>query len=232
MSSELQGAGDPAPRRAASAKPRVVRSRVAKPLLTSLGTLTMLAAGSFVIMAVAATGSMLPWDWTRADPSAAASRFQQCGDQGLGAVGCMLSTGFRPAAAVGSAGHGARHPLMSVATVQDQPVSGTSQASRTGTARGSAPSPRPGESHRRVTVPAGASTENVEAACTTAMKTAQTQGAAAMTEVEDECEEDLATRCPAVKMPQTQGMAAIDEMEAECRSTTRPSPWPSPWRDE
>src|SRR5262252_3324269 len=91
-------------------KRRVTRSRLAKPLLTSMGGITMLAASTFVLLAVASTGSAKPWDWGRADPAAA---LRVCGTQGLGAIGCMLSAGFRPAAAT-SAQNGSRgqQPLM------------------------------------------------------------------------------------------------------------------------
>src|SRR5262245_48659050 len=86
-------------------KPRITRSRLAKPLLTALGSTSMLAASTFVILAVSSTGSVRPWDWLRADPALAAGRLQVCGHQGAGAIGCLLSGGFRPAAAAESGGH-------------------------------------------------------------------------------------------------------------------------------
>jgi hypothetical protein len=247
MRSEFTGADDsvqaPPPRpvgvaaqgtRASKAKPRITRSRIAKPLLTSLGTVTMLATSSLVLLAVSATGSARPWDWTRADPSAAVSRYQVCGQQGLGAIGCMLSASFRPASAApatGTAGgaHQPRQPLFSVATVQDAAPAQAGGASQR-TAPPSAPVATAGSrSHAAgssaagtqhlVEVPANATTDDVFAACQAAMKTAQSQGAAAMKEVEVECGADLATRCPAaVKTPQAQGAAAIQELETECRA--------------
>lgn len=196
----------------------------------------MLAASTFVVLAVSSTGSARPWDWTRADPAAAVSRYQLCGRQGLGAIGCMLSAGFVPASGAPAAGHRAQ-PLFSVATVQDQAPAGTSGSG--GRARpatpGSTSSTRSGsageESGHLVKLPANASTDDVFIACQTAMKAAQTQGTAAMAEVEDECEADLASRCPAAMRPlQGEGTTAIQELEDECGTPT-PQPSASP-RDE
>ena len=129
MRSELADANRP--------KRRITRSRLAKPLLTSMGSFTMLAASTLVLLAVASTGSARPWDWTRADPAAALGRYQACGHQGLGAIGCMLSAGFRPADAAPAPAGGTRvlQPLVSVATVQDQAPASTPAAR---TASGSA----------------------------------------------------------------------------------------------
>jgi len=194
----------------------------------------MLAASSFVVLAVSSTGSERPWDWARADPAAAVSRYQLCGHQGLGAIGCMLSAGFVPASAAPGRGHRSLQPLFSVATVQDQApasTSGPSRGARTGAGQGSTSrsgSEAEGSGHL-VKVPANASSDDILSACQTAMKTAQTQGTAAMTEVEDECEADLASRCPAAtRTPEMQGAAAIQEMVDEC-GTPRPSASP---RDE
>jgi hypothetical protein len=139
MRSEENGPGSPAVR-ASNPKPRTVRSRIAKPLLTSLGTTTMLAAGFLVVGAVSATGSVRPWDWTRADPSAAVARYELCRPQGPGAIGCMLSASFRPASAA-PATHSANktlQPLFSQATVQDPapsaaPASNASRGPASGT---------------------------------------------------------------------------------------------------
>jgi hypothetical protein len=114
---------------------RITRSRLAKPLLTSTASITMLAAGTFVLLAVASTGSAKPWDWTRADPSAALGRYQACGHRGPGAIGCMLAAGFRPASAAPPPAGSTRtlQPLVSVATVQDQATaaaSGSAAAAR------------------------------------------------------------------------------------------------------
>jgi hypothetical protein len=227
MRSELGDANKP--------KRRITRSRLAKPLLTSMGTITMLAASSFVLLAVASTGSAKPWDWTRADPATAASRYQVCGHQGLGAVGCMLSASFRPASAAPAqpATNRALQPLVSVATVQDQvpaDASGSGSATRTatGSKAGGPSGSAAGGAHKLVNLRPGASMDEVFAACTSAMKTAQTQGAAAMKEVEVECEAGLQSQCPAVKMPQSQGAAAIQEMENECMPPRAPAPSPSP----
>jgi hypothetical protein len=219
--------GDPMPRvlPAPKPRPRLTRSRLAKPLLTSLGTATMLAASSFVLLAVSSTGSAKPWDWTRADPAGAVGRYVSCGYEGLGAIGCMLSAGFRPAAATGAASHRAGQPLVSVATVQDPApaqAAGSAQAARPA-AHGSPASGRAGSQHL-VKLPANATMRDMFAACQAAMKTAQTQGATAMRQVEDECEADLAPSCPSLKTSQTQGAAAIQEMEDECEA---PAPRPS-----
>jgi hypothetical protein len=230
MRSELADANRP--------KRRITRSRLAKPLLTSMGSITMLAASTFVLLAVASTGSAKPWDWTRADPAAALGRYQACGHQGLGAIGCMLGAGFRPAAAASAPAGSTRalQPLVSVATVPDQASSSTSDpagASRTTSGStspahtGAHSSSGSGAPQHLVVVRPGASTSDVINACVAAMKTAQTQGAAAMTEVVDECEADLQSRCPAVRMPQAQGATAIQEMEDECAAPRSPSPNPS-----
>jgi len=223
MRSELADANRP--------KRRITRSRLAKPLLTSMGSITMVVASTFVLLAVASTGSARPWDWTRADPAAALGRYQACGHQGLGAIGCMLSAGFRPAsAAPAPAGSNrALRPLVSVATVQDEaPAAASSSApgARTGSGSASGHSGSRASQHL-VTVMPGASTSDVISACTAAMKTALTRGAAAETEVVDECEADLQSRCPAVRMPQAQGAAAIQELEDECAAPRSPAPSPS-----
>ena len=205
--------------------PRLTRSRLAKPLLTSLGSATILAASSFVLLAVASTGSAKPWDWTRADPAAAAGRYASCGHEGMGAIGCMLSAGFRPAAATGAASHGPVQPLMSVATVQDPPpapAAGSAQAAGPA-AHGSTATAQTGSQHL-VELPANATMRDLFAACQAAMRTAQTQGATAMREVGDECEADLAPGCPSLRTSQTVGDAAIQEMEDECDA---PAPRPS-----
>jgi hypothetical protein len=219
-------------------KRRITRSRLAKPLLTSMGTITMLAASSFVLLAVASTGSANPLNWMRADPAAA---LRTCGHQGLGAVGCMLSAGFHPAAASGQNGSNrSQQPLMSVATVADQVASdGSSSAQGSRTGSGSTGHSRSGATtgaahpQHLVNVPPGATTQQVLAACAAAMKTAQTQGAAAMSEVADECETDLEGRCPAVKPSPSPAATAIQELEDECEPPHSPMPSPrpsaSPW---
>ena len=222
MRSEKEGAGKPGR--------RITRSRLAKPLLTSLGTITMLAASSFVLLAVSSTGSAKPWDWTRADPAAAIGRYQFCGHQGLGAIGCMLSSGFRPATAAAPAAQDPEQPLVSVATVQDEPQApaatqapasgGAGRASSTSSHHAAAAA----TTHRLLQVQPGESADDILAACQTAMQAAQ--GAAATTEVTDECVAALQPRCPAVRMPQAQGAAAIQELDAECRSAA-PAPSPS-----
>jgi hypothetical protein len=197
-----------------------------------MGTITMLAASSFVLLAVASTGSANPLSWTRADPAAA---LRVCGHQGLGAIPCMLSASFRPASASPAGANRALQPLVSVATVPDQvpaDASTSARGARTGSSSTGHSRSGAGTSAARpqhlVTLPPGASTEDVLAACMTAMKTAQTQGAAAETEVADECESDLESRCPAARMPTAQGTAAITELEDECEPPHSPSPSPRP----
>jgi hypothetical protein len=69
---------------------------------------------------------------------------------------------------------------------------------------------------------------DVYTACQAAMKTAQGQGSAAMTEVENECEADYSSFCkPAIKTPTGQGMTAVQEMEDECTAYTQRSSSPS-----
>jgi hypothetical protein len=209
---------------------RLTRSRLAKPLLTSLGAATMVVASAFVVVAVSSTGSARPWDWTRADPSAAAGRYSACGQQGLGAIGCMLTAAFRPAAASG-ASHKSMRPLLSTATVQDasQP---SAQSGRTAAAKPptAAHAAAPSAPARRVGVAPTASASDVIAACQAAMRAAQTQGTAAMGQVESECEDALRSRCPvAMATPRTQGAAAIQELEDECAA---PRPTASPGRDD
>jgi hypothetical protein len=203
-----------------------MRSRVARPLLTSLGTVTLLAASSFVVLAVSSTGSMRPTDWTHTDLSAATSRYQLCAKQGLGAIGCMLGSGFRPAAAADSGARQSSKPLVSVATVQDEGPGTSGPAWTPG--RHWTSGGRPGSQHL-VKLPPNASTAEVLAACQAAMKTAMAQGSAAMTEVEDECEADLESHCPAAtRTTATTGPAAMKEFEDECGF---PTPNPSPGRD-
>jgi len=203
-------------------KRRIAQSRLAKPLLTSIGVVTMLAASSFVLLAVASTGSARPWDWVRADPAAAV---RLCGHQGLGAVGCMLSGAFRPAMAAPAPApaHPAQQPLVSVATVADQVPADAATTTPRATAATSTKAA--GHGQRLVSVPPGASTDDVLTACATAMRTAQTQ--AAMTDVAGECESDLRSRCPAVRMPGAQGAAAIQELRDECEPPRSPAPSPS-----
>jgi hypothetical protein len=217
--------------------PRKKRSLLAKPLLTSLGTITMFAASSFVLLAVASTGSAKPWDWTRADPAAAIGRYQFCGHEGLGAIGCMLSSGFRPAAAAPAqaAVPQDQQPLVSVATVQDPAptqetaaapgsANGTgssSQASRHGNA---GPAPTASATHHLVPLRPGETTTEILAACQAAMQAAQ--GSAATTEVTDECVTALQPRCPGIRMPQAQGVAAVQELQSECEPAPSPSASP------
>src|SRR5215467_11440732 len=85
-------------------KPRLTRSRAAKPLLTSLGATTLLVGIVFVVFAVATTGSLRPTDWTGASVSTAEVQYQACSQQaqGLDVVGCMFRLGTRPVLAAGS----------------------------------------------------------------------------------------------------------------------------------
>jgi len=184
---------------------RLTRSRFAKPLLTSLGTATMIVASTFVVVAVSSTGSLRPWDWMQADPSAAVSRYRDCGQQGLGAIGCMLSSGFRPAAASGGS-HRSSQPLFSTATVQDLGSAASPGASsgKPSTSRGasparpSAPAVRPSVPPHLVRVPA--------------------------------VDDDLRARCPApAATPRPQVSPAIEEPEDVCPA---PSPSPSPRRGD
>lgn len=240
MGSKLDAADVARPRPRAA---RPMRSRLAKPLLTSLGAATMLAAASFVVLAVSSTGSVRPWDWTRADPAGALSRYQVCGERGLGAVGCMLSAGARPAAAAEPvASRGSAQPLISVATVPDQAPAGSTARPASGSAPArsavhgvrpaTAPTAVDGTQHL-VRVPAGASSQEVLAACQAAMRTAVPQGATAMREVETECQADLAPHCAAAAAaPPVQGATELQELEDECEAPVQPSPGASPGHDD
>jgi len=224
MGSEIAGAKKPGR--------RITQSRLAKPLLTSMGTITMLAASTFVLLAVGSTGSARPSDWVRADPAAAV---RLCGHQGLGAIGCMLGGAFRPAmAAPARAGtHAAQQPLVSVATVADQmPAGASSTAPGSRPAASAKPAGRSGAAsaatrgQRLVIVPPGASMDDVLTACATAMQTAQAQGPTAMAAVTGECEADLRSLCPAVRMPRAQGAMAVQELRDECEPVPSPSARP------
>jgi hypothetical protein len=177
------GAGqDPQTKRAT---PRLTRSRLARPLLTSLGAITLLAGRSFVVVATSSTGSLHPWDWTRVNLSGAVDRYQVCDQQnhGLGTIRCMLSSGFRPASAAGAAASPhERQPLYSIATIQDlAPAANPKQGSRSTAPRGEA-----GSQHL-VHFPPKATQAEVDSACAAAMKTALARGPAAVQEVEAEC---------------------------------------------
>lgn len=225
--------------RASKPKSRLTRSRVAKPLLTSLGTITLLLGSTFVVVATSSTGSLNPSDWRQANLSGASSRFQFCGKQGVGAIGCMLSTGFAPAsAASGSIRSAKAQPLIVTATMQDmQPPAGSSSAGAT--KAGSRPAGAHGGGSwtkaSLVHLPSTATRTDVLAACQTAMKTAMSQGAAAAQEVVDECRDDYSSTCKVqMRTPTQQGMTAIKEMDDECSAYQRqgsPSP-PSSWPDD
>ena len=225
--------------RASKPKSRLTRSRVAKPLLTSLGTITLLLGSTFVVVATSSTGSLNPSDWRQANLSGASSRFQFCGKQGVGAIGCMLSTGFASASATTAPANKAKaQPLIVTATMQDmQPPAGSSAA---GPAKaGSRPSGAHGGGSwtkgSLVHLPSNATRMDVLAGCQTAMKTAISQGAAAVQEVVDECRDDYSSTCKLqMRTPTTQGMTAIKEMDDECSAYQRqgsPSP-PSSWPDD
>lgn len=173
--------------RPARPKPRLTRSRVAKPLLTSLGAVTLLGGIAFVVFAATTTGSLRPTDWTRASVSVAEVQYQACSQQaqGVDVVGCMFRMGTRPALAA-AAPAGKHGPQFSVATIED-PATATTQAG----AGHAAPAKSGGTAGRAgaplVHVSAHPTREEVDAACRSAMKTAQTRSAAAAREVEDEC---------------------------------------------
>jgi hypothetical protein len=191
--------------RLATARKSVIKSRVAKPLLTSVGVGTLLCAAVFAIAAVSSTGSTLPWDWTRMDWSVAGNRYTACSqhDQGPATIGCMLGTGTgasRPAVSGSSAAGQAVAPVYSVATIQDPAPAAApaakpaapKAAARPGTAR-SVPSAAPaaGQSAAAtahlVTLPANPTRAQVDAACQSALRAAQAQGPAVVSEVQAEC---------------------------------------------
>lgn len=218
-------------------KPRLTKtkSRIAKPLLTSLGAITLLLSSTFVVVATSSTGSLNPSDWTQANLSGASSRFQFCGKQGVGAIGCMLGSGFASASANGGSAKKAKaQPLFATATVQD-PMPADSPASSAGAKKAGTKSSGARAAHasatgRLVHLPSNATQADVLAACQTAMKTAMGQGAAAITEVVDECRDDYSSTCKTqMKTPTTQGMTAITELDDECTAYQRPGPSPSPW---
>jgi hypothetical protein len=128
-------------------KPRLTKSKVAKPLLTSLAAATLLAGGSFAAVSAASTGSLQPWKWSHASWSGATVRYQACTQQaqGLDVFGCTLSPGARPGsaadAAAGAGAHGAAPPT-SVVTIHDPAPAG--QAAPPAANPGSTRSARPG----------------------------------------------------------------------------------------
>jgi hypothetical protein len=109
--------------------PRLTRSKVAKPLLTSLAVATLLAGAAFATVAASSTGSLKPWDWSHASWSVATIRYQACTQQkgGLDVFGCMLTAGVRPASAADAPAAAAAHrgaPLTSVVTIHDPAPAG------------------------------------------------------------------------------------------------------------
>lgn len=222
------GPGPPAP--AIKPKSRLTRSRLARALLTSIATVTPLATSSSVVVATSSTGSLQPWDWTRVSLSGAASRYQACDHQtgGPGAIWCMLSSGFRPASAAGPHANAYRsQPVFSLATIQDSAPASQAPTARPGSrpvsARGSTQGVPSGT--QLVHVPRNATREDVYTACRTAMKTAQSQGSAAMNEAEAECQSYYGSYCQAATKPlQAQGVAAIHEMGRDCSATQQAQP--------
>lgn len=172
--------------RPARPKPRPTRSRVAKPLLTSLGAATLVGGIAFVVFAAATTGSLRPTDWTGASVPAAQVQYAACSQQaqGLDVVGCMFRMGTRPALAAGAPAS-RRGPQFSVATIEDTASGTQAGASHAAQAKSGGTAARTGAP--LVHVAAHPTREEVEAACTSAMRTAQTEGAAEVREVEDEC---------------------------------------------
>ena len=200
-------------------KSRLPRSRFAKPLLTSLGTATLLMGSTFVVVATSSTGSMNPFDWRQANLAGASARFQLCDGQGLGAIGCMLSSGFSSASATTAHARSSRsQPLFAMTTVQDPAPADTPGAkpgSKTAAAGGWTSSAW-AKTHL-VHLPNNATRADVLKACMTAMKGAVGQGAAAVKEVADECRADYSEYCkPQMRTPTAQGTAAIQEMDDEC----------------
>jgi hypothetical protein len=128
-------------------KPRLTKSKVAKPLLTSLAAATLLAGGSFAAVSAASTGSLQPWKWSHASWSGATVRYQACTQQtqGMDVFGCMLSLGAKPASAAdAAAGAHSAAPRTSVVTIHDPapggqaPPPGANPGARPGTGSGSA----------------------------------------------------------------------------------------------
>jgi hypothetical protein len=185
-------------------RPRPARSRIAQPLIMSLGVLTFLVSGAYVAMAATATGSARPQDWVRLDWAAVGGHYQLCVQRdGSGALGCLLSASARPVAASAPAGAVAPRvpPIYSVAVV---PVPAAAPAARTPARRAAAaPASHAPASHavaattgppvgaaapaRLVQVPANATHDQIVAACQAATRAAQAQGPAAIQEVQREC---------------------------------------------
>lgn len=122
-------------------KPKPARSRLGRPVITSLAGVTLLAGATFVMVAIASTGSTRPWDWTRADLPGALARYQLCQkhSQGLAFAGCMLAAGSRSGDQPAYTSTSARGqlPLPAAPTVDDiAPVNASSA--------GAAPGFRPG----------------------------------------------------------------------------------------
>lgn len=129
-------------------KPRAKRSKLAKPLITSLGAATLVASSAYVILAAAATGSTRPSDWTRVDWSRAVGNYGVCMEQarGFGVVGCMLRMGTRPVLAAAPATNRAA-PIYSVAMMPD-PAPTSSSPAKPGSAHSSASANHAGTASR------------------------------------------------------------------------------------
>jgi hypothetical protein len=140
--------------------PRMTRSKVAKPLLTSLAVATLLAGAAFATVAASSTGSLKPWDWSHASWPVAAARYQACTQQkaGLDVFGCMLTAGARPAAAADAPAAASAHrgaPPTSVVTIHDPAPAGP--AAPPGSTRSASPvtgSPNGAGTHAVVNPPA------------------------------------------------------------------------------
>lgn len=126
---------------------RPARSRLAQPLIASLGVLTLLAGGSAVARAATASRSARPQDWSRLDWTAVTGRHRLCIErEGPGALGCMLTTGARPVTAADPTSPPAQRdaPIYSIAVIHDSPPPAAAKrpAKRAPTV-GPAPSPTP-----------------------------------------------------------------------------------------
>jgi hypothetical protein len=180
-------------------RPRPARSRIAQPLIISLGVLTFLVSGAYVAMAATATGSARPRDWVRLDWAAVGSHYQLCVQRdGSGALGCMLSASARPVAVAQPTGAVTPRvpPIYSVAVIPAAAAAPVAKAPARRTAaapasHATAATTRPPAGAaapvRLVQVPANATHDQMVSACQAATRAAQAQGPAAIQQVQREC---------------------------------------------
>ena len=113
------------PAKPATPKSRPKRSRIAQPLILSLGILTFLASASYVVAAATATGSARPQDWLGVNWTVVGDHSSTCiQQQGAGALGCLLTASSRPlpSPAPAAAATPQSQPYYAVTVITDSPA--------------------------------------------------------------------------------------------------------------